>query len=708
MAVGTAEPSVAWRMDVAPERMQVMRSCAAGTGARVSRARSCAVSFSTGHRVLSRDLRVAFDDDGSSAEIALDFAYANFAGWTGRRVHVFGSEALDADGVDQWGFSVMRSGENTRWLFLCQNMWSARRWVEMLRSEGCVMSEFGSKYRLTRVLGNGGTSIVFHGEVNAHLGVNGRTIAVKAARTADGKRQLRLESRFLAMLEHKNIIRAQGLYEIRIMKETCLAMCMEYCAGGDLYNFLPADGMDEIQARGVLKQLLSAVAHCHKHNVVHRDIKFKNVLACQPANGGGLRVRLSDFGLAAHTSDEAEMTRRCGSPGFIAPEVLLRYRYSEKADSFSVGVLLYQILTGVMMFRGATMRRILDLNARALLPMGDLADRSAAVQELVRRLCAKDPDQRLSAAEALRSPWITGECPVLRQPRPPREEGEVASTAAAPTPRGPGADADGPDALLQRWQKGEIFPSQVLPLDNYLFLDHDSGAEMTFPEPSSRASSRGPEFVSRSDYTDFEASRCIDAEMTTSSKHKRWSHQPLKVGENSSVRELEFPQPASPVGARPERSHPANCRFQQGQGPGSPCSSAGSDPAADSPSGWLEASADAKKTAVAKDAPAAQCRPRINSAALGPPPRPPRERWIIECGLSPEMSSGTPSPTVPFVSELVDGLARRSAEVPVKLPTGPWTRQGPSAYPRTNPFTSTGEHADVPYSDPLSSCTESG
>jgi serine/threonine protein kinase len=430
--------------------------------------------------VSPRRIIVEFDD-GVTADIPLDFAYANYTIWKGQRVRILGTEPDDCE-ADGWGFSVTRDGESVRWLFTCSNLASARRWLDVLRNEGCVMSDFSHKFRLTEILGNGGASTVFHGEVlpTANLGVGAPAVAVKSASTDHGKRQLRMESRFLAALSHRSIVRAHGLYELIIRQEKCFVLVLECVEGGDLHNFLDPEGMGEVQARNIIAQLLSALSYCHKHEVVHRDIKLTNILAYRSSDGNGLRVRLSDFGLAANTWDSEEMTRRCGSPGYIAPEVLKKYNYNEKIDVFSLGVVLYQLLTGVGMFRARSMRTVLSMNARAEIPMGDLAHLSTAVQDLVRGMCAMDPRRRLSALEALESRWIKGSCEVIKQPTP------------------------FPVNSDQRWNKGEIFQSQVLPL-HYLINSHNgtsSYCAFSYPptsQPSGMHQSSSVDYVG-SDY----------------------------------------------------------------------------------------------------------------------------------------------------------------------------------------------------------------
>merc|ERR1719210_2406929 len=101
----------------------------------------------------------------------------------------------------------------------------------------------------------------------------------------------------------------------------------------------------ENAARSLFSGIIQGLDHIHRHDIVHRDIKAENVLLKRD----NFAV-ITDFGLATWISDRAQMARRCGSPGYVAPEVCLGMQYDVKVDVFGAGVILYLTLSREMPF----------------------------------------------------------------------------------------------------------------------------------------------------------------------------------------------------------------------------------------------------------------------------------------------------------------------------------------------------------------------
>ncbi len=96
----------------------------------------------------------------------------------------------------------------------------------------------------------------------------------------------------------------------------------------------------------------------HRKHIIHRDIKLQNLLLA--VQGDDLDLRIADFGLSDFIpADGAKLTRRCGSPGYSAPEMLKGLGYNEKADIFSIGSVMYNLLTGRALFPGKNLKAIL-------------------------------------------------------------------------------------------------------------------------------------------------------------------------------------------------------------------------------------------------------------------------------------------------------------------------------------------------------------
>jgi serine/threonine protein kinase len=213
-----------------------------------------------------------------------------------------------------------------------------------------------------------------------------------------------------ALQRHPNIVRYHGLARIEDgfnddrIRLPCLAMQFEYCKGGDLHDKVCGKRFEEREALHVVQAILHALSHIHELGYVHRDIKPENILWADGA------VKIADFGLCCHKSDEQEMKKSCGSAGYVAPEIIRGQAYGSNVDCFSVGALLYFIVSGRHAFGGHdttssivnTLRRPLNFQ-RAL----RLEFLSESCKQFMIELTIKDPSYRPNSKEALQSQWVS-------------------------------------------------------------------------------------------------------------------------------------------------------------------------------------------------------------------------------------------------------------------------------------------------------------
>ena len=185
---------------------------------------------------------------------------------------------------------------------------------------------------------------------------------------------------------------------------------MELLEGGELLHRIRDKGTyTETDAIKVTTNILVALCYLHKKGIVHRDLKPENLILA--SNDDDYDVKIADFGLATFVKPNEKLSLPCGSPGFVAFEILQDNEpgYDTKADIFSVGAILYTLLTGIPPFHGINFKQILENNKQ-----GDpsYSQRfwnriSEEGQDLVKKMLENDQNIRVSAEEALTHPWFS-------------------------------------------------------------------------------------------------------------------------------------------------------------------------------------------------------------------------------------------------------------------------------------------------------------
>ena len=194
-------------------------------------------------------------------------------------------------------------------------------------------------------------------------------------------------------------------------------LCVELCTGGELFDRIVAayetegGSFSEAQAAAVVKQVASGLKYLHTQGIVHRDLKPENLLFQNKDEFS--EIKITDFGLAKYTSGpQAEaMTTACGTPGYVAPEVISGTEYDSKVDMWSLGVIAYVILCGFPPFyhenHAELFRRIKSCNYEFVAPFWDGVSEGA--KDLITKLLVVDPEQRWSAEQVLEHPWVRGD-----------------------------------------------------------------------------------------------------------------------------------------------------------------------------------------------------------------------------------------------------------------------------------------------------------
>lgn len=207
-------------------------------------------------------------------------------------------------------------------------------------------------------------------------------------------------------MKHPHIIR---LYDFFIEPSTYY-LVMEQMSGGELFDRIVAKAYyNEKEARDTCKILLEAMEHMHRNHVAHRDLKPENLLLVSKDDDSA--VKIADFGFAKKVYEQCSLTTQCGTPGYVAPEILEGTPYDERADMWSVGVILYILLGGYPPFIENTQRDLFRKIRRGEYEFHEeyWGTVSTEAKELISSLLTVKASKRLDAVQALENSWITGD-----------------------------------------------------------------------------------------------------------------------------------------------------------------------------------------------------------------------------------------------------------------------------------------------------------
>ena len=220
-------------------------------------------------------------------------------------------------------------------------------------------------------------------------------------------KQVLNEINTLRALVSDKLVKLHRIYET----ERNVYLMLDYYPDGDLYQWYSKHKkMKESIVVKIVREILKALNYVHCMGIVHRDIKPEN-LAIVEINGD-IAVKLIDFGLSCECT--SEIFQRCGSPGYMAPEIFKTTGYNFKVDIFSTGVLMYKLLTGKSLFRGKSSEEILQSNRKCEFNLSCklLKKVSNETLDLLKSLLSIDPLLRSTAAEALTFNCITKSKPL--------------------------------------------------------------------------------------------------------------------------------------------------------------------------------------------------------------------------------------------------------------------------------------------------------
>ena len=218
------------------------------------------------------------------------------------------------------------------------------------------------------------------------------------------------EIAILRTLDHMNILKIYEFYQ----DEKCFYLINEYCNEGDLFEKIQQGPLNEYSVCYIIKQILSAIDYCHDNNILHRDLKLESILIesfeniiIKNENIELLNIKISDFSSARSFRKHKNLTKKVGTPYYIAPEVLNR-NYNEKCDIWSIGVLMFMLLSGKPPFWGDSDKEIIQMVKEGKMDFrkNEWNNVSNDAIDLIHNMLRYDSKKRFSAFECLKHVWF--------------------------------------------------------------------------------------------------------------------------------------------------------------------------------------------------------------------------------------------------------------------------------------------------------------
>ncbi|EOY34666.1 SOS3-interacting protein 1 [Theobroma cacao] len=285
------------------------------------------------------------------------------------------------------------------------------------------------RYEIGRLLGQGTFAKVYYARsIRTNQSVAIKVIDKEKILRGGLINQIKREISVMRIARHPNIVQ---LYEVMATK-TKIYFVLEYCKGGELFNKVSKGRLKENVARKYFIQLIKAVDFCHSRGVYHRDIKPENLLLDDNEN-----LKVSDFGLSALAEckhQDGLLHTTCGTPAYVAPEVINRKGYDgAAADIWSCGVVLYVLLTGYLPFHDSNLMEMYRKIGRAEFRYPSWFPPEA--RRLVSKMLDPNPTTRISMSKIRGSSWFKKGLNA-EQKKPETENGQVSVDMGASGPCG--------------------------------------------------------------------------------------------------------------------------------------------------------------------------------------------------------------------------------------------------------------------------------
>lgn len=335
------------------------------------------------------------------------------------------------------------------------------------------------EYSRKDLVGHGAFAVVFKGR---HKKKTDWEVAVKCINKKNlSKSQILLgkEIKILKELQHENIV---ALYDVQETPNSVF-LVMEYCNGGDLADYLQAKGtLREDTLRVFLQHIAAAMRVLNSKGIIHRDLKPQNILLSyvgrKKAGLNGIRIKIADFGFARYLQNNMMAATLCGSPMYMAPEVIMSQNYDARADLWSIGTVIYQCLVGKPPFQANSPQdlRLFYEKNKALLP-NIPRETSPHLGDLLLGLLQRNQKDRMDFDTFFSHPFLEPSSAIKKScPMPVPVPSYPSSVSDSSSGSSPSCRFASPPSLpdLQTLPE-DTLSSPPLGPPNYLQLSKDSG-----------------------------------------------------------------------------------------------------------------------------------------------------------------------------------------------------------------------------------------
>ena len=256
-------------------------------------------------------------------------------------------------------------------------------------------------YQIIKLLGKGSFGKVYLGLQR----LTNRLVAIKCLekdhfKDESTKRKILSEVRILKkLLGHPNIVKLLEVFE----NKKYVFFITEYATNGDLLKHTKANNaIPENDAKYMFYQIAMGIKYMHQQNIVHRDIKLDNILIDEYN-----RCKICDFGVSRQITPKESINEQCGTPAYLAPEIIKDQGYSGYgADIWSLGVLLFSLLTNQMPFKASTLDELHEKICIGRFEFPDTPKLSSNVKNLISKMLVVNPEDRIAIEEVIKHDWI--------------------------------------------------------------------------------------------------------------------------------------------------------------------------------------------------------------------------------------------------------------------------------------------------------------